>query len=306
METKTLLSKQGNGTTSSKKIHRKLFTFKTKKRSSNAASLKLLFKKLNATVEKLNSLKENSLAFANASATKFEKLSRETNIDVKDLLANAALVGYDPTNSLLQPVSSPVPSIAGTFIDPDSVYKYGQRSIHAEGEGDGIITQEWGGNADQYDFLHLDWKFNYTPPVSAFYNFNTSIIAACPYYLVADDGACNNNEASCRINVQSYVYQNLPFGAFIPSNDHLSYVEVDGPNSDIFTDGDDNINKFDTCVAADNIDINGVFLFGNIPADITVYVTCEVMGKGAGSIADMNFTQGNGAVVCPGLSVKPG
>ena len=241
-----------------------------------------------------------------ASAKKFEKLSRETNIDVKNLLA-ASLIGYDLTNSFLQPRSLPVPpAIVDTFVNPDSIYKYGQRSIHAEGQGDGIITQELGGNADQYDFLHLDWKFAYTPPVSASYNFNTSIIAAGSYYLIVDDGACDSKEASCRINVQSYVYQKLPAGAFIPPNGHLSYIEVDGPNSDIFTGGDDNINKFDTCVAADSININGVFLFGNIPVEISVYVTCEVMGKGAGSIANMNFTQGNGAIVCPGLSVKPG
>jgi hypothetical protein len=270
-----------------------------------AASLKLLFKKLKITVEELNTLRENSLAFTKASAKKFEKLSRETNIDVKNLLANASPIGYDLTNSFLQPRSSPVPPpIVDTFINPDSVYKYGQDSIHAEGEGDGIITQEWGGNADQYDFLHLDWKFNYIPPVSAFYNFNTSIIAACPYYLIAHDGARDSKEASCKINVQSYVYQKLPVGAFIPPNNHLSYIEVDGSNSDIFTDGDDNINKFDTCIATGNIDFNGVFLFGNSPVEITVYVTCEVMGKGAGSIADMNFMQGNGTIVCPGLSVK--
>ena len=228
----------------------------------------------------------------------------ELHIDVKNLLANATLAGYDSTNSFLKPRSIPVPRpIGGTFIDPDSVYKYGQRSIHAEGQGDGTITQERRGNADQYDFLHLDWKFRYTPPVSAIYNFNIPIIAACPYHLIAD-GACDNKEASCRIHVQSYIYQNLAARAFIPPNNHLSYVEVDGPNSDLFTDHDDNINKFDTCVAANNIDINGVFLFGNIPVEITVYITCEVMGKGAGSIADMNFTQGIGAVICPGLSVK--
>jgi hypothetical protein len=84
----------------------------------------------------------------------------------------------------------------------------------------------------------------------------------------------------------------------------LSYIEVDGPTSDIFTVGDDNIDKSDTCLVVDNTVINGVFLFGNIPVEISVYVTCEVMGKGAGSIADMNFTQGNGSIVCPGLSVK--
>jgi hypothetical protein len=240
-----------------------------------------------------------------ASAKRFEKLSRETNIDVKNLLANVSLIGYDLTNSFLQSRSMPVPpTIVDTFVNSDSVYKYGQRSIHAEGQGDGTITQELGGNADQYDFLHLDWKFAYTPPVSAFYDFNTSVIAACPYYLIADGGAWDSKEASCRITVQSYVYQKLPAGAFIPPNNHLSYIEVDGPNSDIFTDGDDNIDKSDTCVAADNININGVFLFGNIPVEISVYVTCEVMGKGAGSIADMNFTQGNGTIVCPGLSVK--
>jgi hypothetical protein len=264
------------------------------------ASLKLLLEKLNITVEELNTLKENSPAFTKA----IEKLSRETNIDVKNLLANTSLIGYDLTNSFLQPPSSiPLP-IVDTFINPDSLYKYGQHSIHAEGEGDGIITQERGGNADQYDFLHLDWKFNYTPPVSAFYNFNTSIVAACPYYLIGDDGARNSKEASCKINVQSYVYQKLPAGSFIPPNNHLSYIEVDGPRSDIFTDGDASINKFDRCVAEDNIDFNGVFLFGNILVEITVYVTCEVMGKGAGAIADMNFTQGNGTVFCPGLSVK--
>jgi hypothetical protein len=245
------------------------------------------------------------MSVTNASAKKFEKLSRETNIDVKNLLANVSLIGYDLTNSFLQPRSLPVSSpIGDTFINPDSVYKYGQHSIHAEGQGDGIITQELGGDADQYDFLHLDWKFDYTPPASAFYNFNTSIIASCPYHLIADDGACDSKEAACRINVQSYVYQKLPPGAFIPPNNHLSYIEVDGPNSDIFTGGGNNINKFDTCVAVDNIDINGIFLFGNIPVEISVYVTCEVMGKGAGSIANMNFTQGNGAIVCPGLSVK--
>ena len=253
-----------------------------------AASWKLFFKKLNIVVAELNTLRENSLAFTKAK--KFEKLSRKTNIDVKNLLANASPSGHDLTKD--------------TFVNPDSVYKYGQRSIHAEGEGDGIITQEWGGNADQYDFLHLDWKFNYTPPVSAFYNFNTSIIAACPYYLIADDGARDRKEASCKINVQSYVYQKLPAGTFIPPNNLLSYIEVDGSNSDIFTGGDHNINKFDTCVATGNIDFNGVFLFGNSPVEITVYVTCEVMGKGAGSIADMNFMEGNGTVVCPGLSVK--
>jgi len=270
-----------------------------------AASLKLLFEKLNITVEELDTLTENSLAFTKANAKTFETLSLETNIDVKNLLANVSLIGYNSTNSFLQSLSLPIPSpIVDTFINPDSVYKYGQRSIHAEGEGDGIITQEWGGNADQYDFLHLDWKFNYTPPVSAFYNFNTSISAACPYYLVADDGARDSKEASCKINVQSYVYQKLPAGAFIPPNNHLSHIEVDGPRSDIFTDRDNNINKFHTCVAADSIDFDGVFLFGNIPVDITVYVTCEVMGRGAGSIADMNFTQGNGTIVCPGLSVK--
>ena len=241
----------------------------------------------------------------NASAMKFEMLSRETNIDVKNPLANASLMGYDPTNSFLRPRSLPVPPpIVDTFINPDSVYKYGQRSIHAEGEGDGIITQELGGDADQYDFLHLDWKFNYTPPSSAFYNFNTSIIAECQYYLVAGDSACDSKEASCRIHVQSYVYQDLQAGAFIPPNNHLSYIEVDGPNSDIFTDGDHNVNKSDTCLVVDNTVINGVFLFGNIPVEISVYVTCEVMGKGAGSIADMNFTQGNGSIICPGLSVK--
>jgi hypothetical protein len=245
------------------------------------------------------------MSVTKASVKKFEKLSRETNIDVKNLLASASLIGYDSTNSFLQPQSLPIPSpMVDTFIHPDSIYKYGQRSIHAEGQGDGIITQERGGNADQYDFLHLDWKFEYTPPVSAFYNFNTSIIAACPYYLIADDGACDSKEASCRINVQSYVYQKLPAEAFIPPNNHLSYIEVDGPNSDIFTGGDDNINKFDTCAAVDNIDLNGVYLFGKIPVEISVYVTCEVMGKGAGSIADMNFTQGIGAIVCPGLSIK--
>ena len=283
------------------------FTFKTKQGFSNAASLKLLFKKLNITVEELNTSGGNSLVFTKASAKKFEKLSRETNIDVKNLLANASLIGYDSIDSLLQPRSLPgSPTSGETFINPDSVYKYGQRSIHAEGQGDGTITQEWGGYADQYDFLHLDWKFNYTPPVSAFYNFNTSIIAACPYYLIADDRAYDSKEASCRINVQSYVYQKLPAEAFIPPNNHLSYIEVDGPNSDIFTDGDDNINKSDTCVAVDNIDFKDVFLFGNIPVEISVYVTCEVMGKGAGSTADMNFTPGNGTIVCPGLSVKPG
>src|SRR6478735_12474319 len=167
--------------------------------------------------------------------SKLNITAEELNIDVKNLLANATLAGYDSTNSFLKPLSIPSPrAIGDTFIDPDSVYKYGQRSIHAEGEGDGIITQEWGGNADQYDFLHLDWKFNYTPPVSAFYNFNTSIIAACPYYLVADDGAYDSKEASCRIHVQSYVYQKLPAEAFVPPNNHLSYIEVDGPNSDIF------------------------------------------------------------------------
>ena len=269
------------------------------------ASLNILFKKLNITVEKLNTLGENFLAFTNASARKFEKLSRKTNLDVQNLLVNASLVGYDPANSFLQPRSLPVPPpIGDTFISPDSVYKYGQRSIHAEGEGDGTITQELRGNADQYDFLHLDWKFDYTPQVSAFYNFNTSIIAACPYYMIARSGARNTKEASCRINVQSYVYQKLPEGVSIPPNNHLSRIEVDGPRSDIFTDGDANINKFDTCVATDHIDFNGVFLFGNSPVEITIYVTCEVMGKGAGSIADMNFTRGNGAVVCPGLSVK--
>ena len=269
-----------------------------------AASLKLLFKKLAIRAKELNTLRKNSLAFAEASAKKIEKLSRETNIDIKNLLANASLIGYDSTNSFLPPRSSPVPSPGtDTFISPDAVYKYGQRSIHAEGEGDGITTQEWGGNADQYDFLHLDWKFDYIPPVSAFYNFNTSIIAACPYYLVADDGAYDRKEASCRIHVQSYVYQKLPAGAFIPPNNHLSYIEVDGPSSDIFIDGGHNINKFDTCVAAGNIDFNGVFLVGNIPVEVSVYVTCEVMGKGAGSIADMNFTQGIGTIVCPGLGV---
>ena len=270
-----------------------------------AASLKLLFKKLNSRCKQFNTLRKNSLAFAKASSERIEKLSLETNIDIKNLLANASLTGFGSTNSFLQPRSLPVPfPTMDTFINPDLVYKYGQRSIHAEGEGDGIITQEWGGNADQYDFLHLDWKFDYTPPVSAFYNFNTSIIAACPYYLIADDSARDRNEASCRINVQSYVYQELPDEAFIPPNDHLHYIEVDGPHSDIFTDGDGSINKFDACVAADNIDFNSVFLFGNIPVRISVYVTCEVMGKGAGSIADMNFTQGHGTVICPGLSVK--
>jgi hypothetical protein len=245
------------------------------------------------------------MSVTNASAKKFENLSRETNIDVKNALTNASLIGYDPTNSFLQPRSLRVPNpVVDTFLNPDSIYKYGQRSIHAEGEGDGIITQELGGNADQYDFLHLDWKFNYTPPASAFYNFNTSIIADCPYYLIAGDSACNSKEASCRIHVQSYVYQDLSAGAFIPPNTHLSYIEVDGPTSDIFTDGDDNIDKSDTCLVVDNTVINGVFLFGNIPVEISVYVTCEVMGKGAGSIADMNFTQGNGSIVCPGLSVK--
>ena len=140
------------------------------------ASLKLLLEKLNITVEELNTLKENSLAFTKASAKKFEKLSCETNIDVKNLLANGSLIGYDLTNSFLQPQSSPLPPpIVDTFINPDSVYKYGQRSIHAEGQGDGTITQERRGNADQYDFLHLDWKFAYTPPVSAIYNFNIPI-----------------------------------------------------------------------------------------------------------------------------------
>jgi hypothetical protein len=42
-----------------------------------------------------------------ASAKKFEKLSRETNIDVKNLLASASLIGYDSTNSFLQPQSLP-------------------------------------------------------------------------------------------------------------------------------------------------------------------------------------------------------
>jgi hypothetical protein len=245
------------------------------------------------------------MSVTNVSAKKLENLSRETNIDVKNVLTNASLTGYDPTNSFLQPRSLRVPHpVVDTFINPDSVYKYGQRSIHAEGEGDGIITQELGGNADQYDFLHLDWKFNYTPPASAFYNFNTSIIADFPYYLITGDSAYNSKEASCRIHVQSYVYQDLSAGAFIPPNNNLSYIEVDGPNSDIFGDGDDNINKSDTCLVVDNTVINGVFLFGNIPVEISVYVTCEVMGKGAGSIADMNFTQGNGSIICPGLRVK--
>jgi hypothetical protein len=37
------------------------------------------------------------------------------------------------------------------FINPDEVYKHGH--IQAEGDGDGIVTQEWGGNADQHAFL---------------------------------------------------------------------------------------------------------------------------------------------------------
>src|SRR6476646_3105377 len=108
------------------------------------------------------------MSVTKASAKKFEKLSRETTIDVKNLLANASLIGYDSTDSFLRPRSLPVPPpIVDTFINPDSIYKYGPRSIHAEGQGDGTITQERRGNADQYDFLHLDWKFAYTPPVSA-------------------------------------------------------------------------------------------------------------------------------------------
>ena len=103
------------------------FTFKTKQGFSNAASLKLLFKKLNITVEELNTSGGNSLVFTKASAKKFEKLSRETNIDVKNLLANASLIGYDSIDSLLLPRSLPVPPPSGeTFINPDSVYKYGQ------------------------------------------------------------------------------------------------------------------------------------------------------------------------------------
>ena len=237
--------------------------------------------------------------------SKLNITAEELNIDVKNLLANATLAGYDSTNSFLKPLSIPSPrAIGDTFIDPDSVYKYGQRSIHAEGQGDGTITQERRGNADQYDFLHLDWKFRYTPPVSAVYNFNIPIIAACPYYLIAEMVHVTVKKLLAEFMSNHMFTRTWRLEAFIPPNNHLSYVEVDGPNSDIFTDDDDNINKSDTCVAANNIDINGVFLFGNIPVEITVYVTCEVMGKGAGSIADMNFTQGNGAVVCPGLSVK--
>src|SRR6476660_3425356 len=100
------------------------FTFKTKQGFSSAASLKLLFKKLNIAVEESNIFRENSLALTKASAKKFEKLSRETNIDVKNLLANASLIGFDSANSFLQPRSLPVPlPIVDTFINPDSVYK---------------------------------------------------------------------------------------------------------------------------------------------------------------------------------------
>jgi len=88
-----------------------------------AASLKLLFEKLNITVEELDTLTENSLAFTKANAKTFETLSLETNIDVKNLLANVSLIGYDSTNSFLQSLSLPICSpIVDTFINPDSVH----------------------------------------------------------------------------------------------------------------------------------------------------------------------------------------
>jgi hypothetical protein len=323
METKSLLSKD-NGTSLSKKIHgvkiekeingiskrsqRKPINFKTNKGYSSAASIKLLLKKLNITAHELDTLRNNSLAFTKASAKKFEKQSRETKIDVKALLANAALVNYESMNSILQPYSLPIPldippsPIVDTFINPDVTLKHGH--IHAEGDGDGLITQAWGGNADQYDSFRANWKFNFTPPASAFYSFSSSIIAAGSYYLIADDGWPESKEASCSVNLQSWVYQELPRGAFIPPNTYLSQILVYGPDSDIFTDGDDNINRFSSVIVTGKIDFKALFLFANIPVEISIDVNCQVMGKGEGSIADMNFSQENGAICCPGLSVK--
>jgi hypothetical protein len=87
-----------------KRIQRKPARFKTKHGHSNAAFRKLLYKKLNITADELSTIRNSSLEFTKASAKKFEKQSREIKIDVKGLLANAALVKYESFNSIWKPL----------------------------------------------------------------------------------------------------------------------------------------------------------------------------------------------------------
>jgi hypothetical protein len=272
---------------------------KTSSGPTQAASSALLLKKLGITPEEMNSLREKSLSQTRSLADKYEKTSSDLKVDVTEYLSNSVYYSNRPQTFYAGGKAYDLGITPVDIFIPSSAVYQGAH-IHAEGNGDGWITQDWGGNADQYGFFTARFDFTFIPPCATFYSFGAGVLSAGPYYLIADDGTFTSKEASCSINASIGVYQQLPAPA-PPLN--IQYV-LQSDYQELFSDGDDNISRCDIALGIRRMQLDNVYLYVNIPVQISVDCTIEVYAKGEGSVADMNFSGKNGAIACAGLNIK--
>ncbi|MFN0178044.1 MAG: hypothetical protein ACKVZ0_04535 [Gemmatimonadales bacterium] len=199
-----------------------------------------------------------------------------------------------------EPTPAPVPT--SQFVPPDSFYR--NCHVHGEGYGDGVSwpwSSETGFGGQWCD---IEYQFSFVPSLTTAYRLSASVIAAGPYYVIANDGACDSKEASCYLQCSLSVTQDLPGPIQVTPTITANKVAANSPVVELFRAEGQNILEGDTCLGATRLELHPTLLFANIEANVSVTVSASAYARGEGSLADLNLAQPTGVIACLGLTVQ--
>jgi hypothetical protein len=132
------------------------------------------------------------------------------------------------------------------------------------------------------------WLFQFTPTESGIYRMRLPLWAVGHYYVIADDGPCNDEYASIS------AIADVDFMSQYGSEEWVTFARA-APVS-IAADHMTNGSKLEQIVLIQNIDVFHLPLTKDVPISVVVTVRTHAKASGGGSIAEVNFAHSRGAL----------
>ncbi|MBK9731164.1 MAG: hypothetical protein IPO83_07730 [Chitinophagaceae bacterium] len=294
---------------------KKISSFNSKHGILHNEGMNLFFKKLGITEDELKTINKKSLSFTRSMASKYSKLSEQGNKDIVNMLHHM-IEHKDWPNSIV-PLWCPFPPPGNTpLVNVEQKNFLQHASAHAEGNGTGLLTSHYYGNDDQTKSAGAEFLFpNLRVPVSGFYLIDVPIMIVGQYYLIADNGHCNSKEASCAARANGYITQQYNNPIFLGGQEIYQLYNTDSGwkesylnenNAFTFYDTGSDINRMDTFALVTDLfvnDVKPVYLSKDSDISLKVYGSITAMGKGEGSVADINCEANSGGIFCPGVKM---
>ncbi|MEO6132074.1 MAG: hypothetical protein ABIQ02_09515 [Saprospiraceae bacterium] len=155
---------------------------------------------------------------------------------------------------------------------------------------EGLSTGNLDTTITQFDSLQQH-EFFFGPAKTSPYSFDLPFYLSCPYFLVADDGPCNDRYAQVGIIIEISVQQDFTNFSGNPGVSNFMPVEG-GIVIGILSKCVRNEAISDLLQFGELLQFNAKMLQQNLVTKITVKVRVLVKVSGAGSIADVNFSKG--------------